>query len=184
MNVLPEGKPTTEDFERKPPERDVKIAMAADITFDEISGQANIVLGRAKLAFARLRHDNPFLARLAVARDLLILRANLALLAKNVSSANAATVSSDLAQEYLENHRAMRPLLLQLFESLKNEGNQFQRAITPKMEAAWDEIEDFAETLRLSQSQELLKTLDRVASSIIQPPKASAHDWRDMIAKL
>jgi hypothetical protein len=71
-----------------------------------------------------------------------------------------------------------------LLKLLREEGHWFARAVASKMEAAWDEIEDFAECLRLSQSGELMDRLGQVASTIPDSPGTPTQDWRKMLARL
>ena len=156
--------------------------MAAVITFDEIFGHANIVLGTAKLALARLQRRSPFLAGLIVDFGLFILHRELVKMVKGVSSIEPDLVSKTLAGQFLANHKATREVLLPLLKFLRGEGHWFERAIASKTEAAWDEIEDFAESLQLSQSGELMDGLGQVASTIPDSPGTPTQDWRSMLA--
>ncbi|MBI4736283.1 MAG: hypothetical protein HY766_09550 [candidate division NC10 bacterium] len=158
--------------------------MADVISFNEISGHANIALGMAKLVSARLRERSPFLARLIADWKLVTLHHELAEMVRGVASIEPDLVSSTLAGEFLTNHQAIGKTLLPLVDFLKADGHWYERSLASKMEAAWGELEDFAESLQLSHSQELIDTLGQVASSIPGSPDTPAQDWRTMLAKL
>lgn len=158
--------------------------MAAVITFDEISGRANVVMGTAKIALTRLRRQQAPLRRFATDWRLLPLLHQQNILARMFRGIEPAGISDEEAQKFFANYRAVREELLPLFQYLKAHGNRFERVIGPMIEAAWEEIEDFAESMQLSHNREFMKALDQVASGIPQLPPEPGHDWRAMLAKL
>lgn len=158
--------------------------MGTTIAFEEISGQANIVLGMAKLSFARLKQQVPFVARLLADRALFKLLREMKKMVRGVATIDLDLVSDALASEFFKEHYEIRTILLPFIAFLKAEGNWLERTLAAKMEAAWDELEDFNESLQLAHRQDLMETLSKVASTIPESARMARQDWRDMLAKL